>query len=216
MHVHICTLSKHAHRNSESYTVIPLQFKSDGVKKKKKKSAPHKQKNENTSSWSMSMDRRKAPPLLRWNKVVNVWKPELPAPKSRLISLFHNYSKKQNTMRPFRVKGCVAHGQASQGLAAQHGETAEVQHAVTKKLPRWYLRHCSSHGGPDEHVPWRVSRNCDGYIQQRLSALWWHTMTTAGGAVPSFTQQRIVGDFFWPGLMSRQFKETCNHILQII
>lgn len=37
MHVHICTLSKHAHRNSESYTVIPLQFKSDGVKKKKKK-----------------------------------------------------------------------------------------------------------------------------------------------------------------------------------
>lgn len=41
-------------------------------KKKKKKSAPHKQKTENTSSWSMSTDRCKAPPLLRWNKVVNM------------------------------------------------------------------------------------------------------------------------------------------------
>lgn len=36
------------------------------------------------------------------------------------------------------------------------------------------------------------------------------------GAVPSFTQQRIMGDFFWLGLMSHQFKEICNHILQII
>lgn len=35
----------------------------------------------------------------------------------------------------------------------------EAQHAVTEKLPRWYLRHCNSHSGPDRHVPWRVSRN---------------------------------------------------------
>lgn len=50
MHVHICTLSKHAHRNSKSYTVIPLQFKKDRVKWEKKKVPLTSKKTANTSS----------------------------------------------------------------------------------------------------------------------------------------------------------------------
>lgn len=164
MHVHICTLSVSMHIETVSHIQsYHYSLRKTGLSGKKKK-FPSQAKKPQTHR----ADRcpRIAAKLhlfcagTRWE----TWKPELPAPKSRLCFIITANKTKYNAS-PSESKA-VWHMGSPHRASLHSTARTEAQHAVTKKLPRWYLRHCNSHSGPDRHVPWRVSRNC--YIQQRL------------------------------------------------
>lgn len=156
---HLYTLSKHAHRNSESYTVIPLQFKKDRVNWKKKKFPSQANK---TQTHRADRCPRIAAKLhlfcagTRWETY------ESQSYQHRNQGLFLCFiitaNKTKYNASPSESKAVWHMGRPHRASLHSTART-EAQHAVTKKLPRWYLRHCNSHSGPDRHVPWRVSRN---------------------------------------------------------
>lgn len=129
-------------------------------KKKKKKSSPHKQKK--TQTHQADRCPRIAAKLhlfcagTRWETY------ESQSYQHRNQGLFLCFiitaNKTKYNASPSESKA-VWHMGSPHRASLHSTARTEAQHAVTKKLPRWYLRHWNSHSGPDRHVPWRVSRN---------------------------------------------------------